>query len=191
VHGTLPIRLGADDVRRAAAGLRIAAEPERIAGGWEVEDRTRSLYLWRTPSAWYVHYEDASALLGPRGDRTRICGAADPPEGCAVPEVEFVADVEMAAPSARTARRVARATLTQAGFLTGRWTAVALKPGTDAVPCRHDLDTPFDCSRQVLPTRAVMLTRDFGPGTTAARFGVIVGPQDSVLMVTGRLARPA
>jgi hypothetical protein len=36
-----------------------------------------------------------------------------------------------------------------------------------------------------------MLTRDFGPGTTAARFGVIVGPQDSVLMVTGRLARPA
>jgi hypothetical protein len=33
-----------------------------------------------------------------------------------------------------------------------------------------------------------MLTRDFGPGTTAARFGVVVGPRGNILTVTGRVA---
>ena len=65
-----------------------------------------------------------------------------------------------------------------------------LDPSADVPPC-PELDTPFDCSRQQVPTRAVMLTRDFGAGTTAARFGVVVGPHGRVLSVTGRVAEHA
>lgn len=188
VHGTEPPPLDVGDVARAGAAFGIAAEPERIEGGWEAEDRVRSLYVWRSPSAWYVQFEDASLLLGPAADRDVVCAAPDPPFGCGVPGVEFAADMAARPPDARTAARVARATLARAGLLPGTWRLITLPPGTDAAPCRPGLDTAFDCTRQVVPTRAVMLTHSFGPGTTAARWGVIVGPRGTVLSVTGRLA---
>lgn len=187
-HGTRPPRLGAGDVTRAGRAFGIEAGPERIPGGWEAEDAVRSLYLLRAPSAWYVTFEDASTLLEPVGDRATICSASDPPFACTLPGEELVADMAAEPPGEAAATRAARGVLERAGLLTGTWTSVVLDASVDALPCRDGLDTPFDCTRQVVPTRAVMLTRDLGPGTTAARFGVVVGPRGNVLTVTGRVA---
>ena len=60
MHGTRPPRLVADDIARASEAFGIDAEPERIVGGWEAEDSVRSLYLVKSPSAWYFTFEDAS-----------------------------------------------------------------------------------------------------------------------------------
>jgi hypothetical protein len=187
-HGTRPPGLAADDVARASAAFGVDAPPERIHGGWEAEDPVRSLYLLRTPSAWYVTFEDASTLLQPAGDRAAICSGGDAPFACTIPGIELVADVAADPPDPTTAARVARRTLADAGLVTGRWVTLVLDPSTDVPPCREGLSTQFDCTRQVVPTRSVMLTRDFGAGTTAARFGVVVGPRGNVLSVTGRYA---
>ena len=69
--------------------------------------------------------------------------------------------------------------------------ACALDVGTDVPPCRAGLPTAVDCTRQRIPTCVVMLTHGFGPGTTVARWGVIVGPRGTVLSVTGRYAEAA
>jgi hypothetical protein len=188
MHGTRPPRMVADDIARASAAFGIDAEPERIVGGWEAEDAVRSLYLMKSPSAWYLTFEDASMLLEPAGDRTAICAASDAPFACTLPNVELLADTAAAPPDMGTAARSARRVLERAGLLVGRWSTFVLEPSTDVPPCRADLETRFDCSRQVVPTRAVMLTRDFGEGRTAARFGVVVGPDGEVLRVTGRVA---
>jgi hypothetical protein len=187
-HGTRPPPLTERAVERAAAAFGIGTAPDRVPGGWEAEDRTRSLYLLRSPSAWYVSFEDASTLLEPPGDRVAICSRAGAPFACTRPEVPLVADAGAAAPDRATAAHVVRRTLARAGLLAGRWTGIVLDPSRDAVPCRTGLTTEFDCTRQVVATRAVMLTRDFGPGTTAARFGVVVGPRGNILTVTGRVA---
>jgi hypothetical protein len=188
MHGTRPPRLVADDIARASEAFGIDAEPERIAGGWEAEDSVRSLYLVKSPSAWYFTYEDASLLLEPAGDRAAICAAPDPPFACTLPDVELLADTAADPPDAATAARVARRVLERAGLLVGEWSTLVLEPSVDVPPCRSDLETRFDCNRQVVPTRAVMLTRDFGQGTTAARFGIVVGPDGQVLRLTGRAA---
>jgi len=189
-HGTRPMRLTEADVARIATAFGIDTPPERILGGWEAEDAVRSLYLTRTPTAWYVQFADASMLLGPRADRSTICARSEPPFGCTVPGVEFVAAMESAAPDAATASRSAEAVLTRTGLLPGRWQVVVLDPGSDPSPCRHDLDTEFDCTRQVLSTRSVMLSRQLRPRTTAARWGVIIAPDGSILSAIGRVAEP-
>lgn len=189
-HGTRPMRFTRADVVRIATAFGIDAPPERIQGGWEAEDAVRSLYLTRTPTAWYLQFDDASILLGPRADRDAICARAEPPYGCTVPGVEFVAAMESTAPDAATASRSAEAVLTRARLLPGRWQVVVLDPGSDTSPCRHDLDTEFDCTRQVLPTRSVMLSRQLRPGTTATRWGVIIAPDGSILSAIGRVAEP-
>jgi hypothetical protein len=188
VHGTRPPKIVAGDVVRAAAAFGIDAEPERIVGGWEAEDRVRSLYLLKTPSAWYLTFENASLLLQPAGDRAAICAASDAPFACTLPNIELLADTTAAPPDQGTAAKAAREVLERAGLLDGRWSTIVLDPSVDVPPCRADLETQFDCSRQAVPTRAVMLERDFGEGTTAARFGVVVGPDGDVLSVTGRVA---
>jgi hypothetical protein len=188
VHGTRPPRLVEHDIARATAAFGIHAEPERIHSGWEAEDPVRSMYLLKSPSAWYLTFEDSSILLEPAGDRAAICATSNPPFACAVPDVQLLADTAADPPDAATAARQARGVLERAGLLVGRWSTFVLEPSVDVPPCRTELPTSFDCSRQVVPTRAVMLTRDFGPGTTAARFGVVVGPRGTVLSVTGRVA---
>jgi hypothetical protein len=188
MHGTQPPKLVANDIARASAALGIDAEPERIVGGWEAEDAVRSLYLIKSPSAWYFTFEDASILLEPAGDRAAICAAQDAPFACTIPNVELLADTAAEPPDAATAARAARRVLERAGLLVGEWSTFVLEPSLDVPPCRSDLETRFDCNRQVVPTRAVMLTRDFGAGTTAARFGIVIGPDGEVLRLTGRAA---
>ena len=190
LHGTRPPPLTVDDVAHAAAAFGISRAPVHMAGGWKAEDRVRSLYVTRSPSAWYVGFEDSSVLLGPTGERSTICARADAPFGCTVPGVALLADTAAPPPSAATAARAARTTLTDAGLLSGSWRTKVLGPSTDVPPCRPGLETAVDCTRQVIPTRAVMLTRSFGPGTTAVRWGVVIGPRGTVLSVTGRFAVP-
>jgi hypothetical protein len=187
-HGTRPPRLVEHDIARATSAFGIDAEPERVRGGWEAEDPVRSMYLLKSPSAWYLTFEDSSILLEPPGDRTAICAAEHPPFACTLPGIQLVADTAADPPDATTAARAARGVLERAGLLSGTWSTFVLDPSVDVPPCRSELETMFDCSRQVVPTRAVMLTREFGAGTTAARFGVVVGPHGRILSVTGRVA---
>jgi hypothetical protein len=187
-HGTRPPRLVEHDIVRAASAFGIEAEPERVRDGWEAEDPVRSMYLLKSPSAWYLTFEDSSILLEPPGDRAAICATDDPPFACTLPGIQLVADTAADPPDAATAARAARGVLEHAGLLTGTWSTFVLDPSVDVPPCRSELETMFDCSRQVVPTRAVMLTREFGAGTTAARFGVVVGPHGRILSVTGRVA---
>lgn len=190
-HGTRPPPLTGRDVERAARAFGIAGAPDHVQGGWEAEDRARSLYLLRSPSAWYVSFEDASTLLQPPADRATVCAQPRAPFACTLPGVALVADAAAPAPDRATATSAARRTLARAGMLAGHWKGIVLDPSTDVPPCREGLTNEFDCSRQVVATRAVMLTRDFGTGTTAARFGVVVGPRGNVLSVTGRIAERA
>ncbi len=136
-------------------------------------------------------YENSSVLLGPVADRQQVCSRADAPADCAVPGTAFLAETTARPPDAATAARAARTMLTRAGMLDGTWHLRVLDAGTDVPPCRAGLPTAVDCTRQRIPTRAVMLTHGFGPGTTAARWGVIVGPRGTVLSVTGRYAEAA
>jgi hypothetical protein len=190
-HGTRPPPLDPDAITRAAVGFGITRAPERRDAGWEAEDRVRSLYLTESPSAWYVLYENSSVLLGPVADREEVCSRADAPADCAVPGTAFLAETIARPPDAATAARAARTMLTRAGLLDGSWHLHVLDASTDVPPCRTGLRTAVDCTRQRIPTRAVMLTHSFGPGTTAARWGVIVGPRGTVLSVTGRYAERA
>jgi hypothetical protein len=187
-HGTHPPRLVERDIARATTAFGIDGEPERISGGWEAEDPARSIYFLKSPSAWYLTYEDSSILLEPAGDREAICAARNAPFACTLPGVELLADTAADPPNRATAARAARGVLERAGLLAGSWSTLVMEPSVDVPPCRPELHTAFDCSRQVVPTRAVMLTREFGAGTTAARFGVVVGPHGRVLSVTGRVA---
>jgi hypothetical protein len=191
VHGTRPPPLDPDAISRAATGFGITHAPERRDTGWEAEDRVRSLYLTESPSAWYVLYENSSVLLGPLADREQVCSGPGAPADCAVPGITFLAETTARPPDAATAARAARSMLTRAGMLDGSWHLRVLDASTDVPPCRAGLPTAVDCTRQRIPTRAVMLTRGFGPGTTAARWGVIVGPRGAVLSVTGRYAEAA
>jgi hypothetical protein len=186
--GTRPPRLDRAAVVRAANGFGIDGAPERTPDGWEAEDDVRSLYLSRSPSAWYVHFTDGSLLLGPAGDRDAICAAPDAPYGCTVPEVTFVADAGAPPPDASTTRRVALDVLERTGLLTGDWDPLVLEPSHDAVPCPDDLETTYPCTRQVVPSRAVVLTRDLGPDAVPARWTVIVSPSGTVLSAVGRVA---
>jgi len=190
-HGTRPPPLDPDAIARAATGFGITRPPERRDTGWEAEDRVRSLYLTESPSAWYVLYENSSVLLGPLADPEQVCSRPDAPVDCAVPGITFLAETTAKAPDATTAANAARTMLTRAGMLDGSWHLRVLDASTDVPPCRAGLRTAVDCTRQRIPTRAVMLTRGFGPGTTAARWGVIVGPGGTVLSVTGRYAEAA
>jgi hypothetical protein len=174
-------------VERAVAAFGITGEAERTAEGWEAEDELQTLYLTRAPSAWYVQYLNSAPLLGPAGDRATICAAPDAPEGCAVPDVQFVADVGGAPPAEGDAAAAARQVLRDSGLLPGEWDELVLEPSHDAVPCRTGLATPFPCTRQFVPSRAVMLTRELGDAP-AARWGVIVGPRGVVLSAVGRVA---
>jgi hypothetical protein len=190
-HGTRPPPLDPDAITRAATGFGITRAPQRRDTGWEAEDRVRSLYLTESPSAWYVLYENSSVLLGPLADREEVCSDPKAPADCAVPGITFLAETMARPPDAATAARAARRMLTRAGMLDGFWHVRVLDASTDVPPCRAGLPTAVDCTRQRIPTRAVMLTRGFGPGTTAARWGVIVGPRGIVLSVTGRYAEAA
>jgi hypothetical protein len=184
---TRPLHLDRAAVERAVAAFGIAGEPERTREGWEAEDELQTLYLARAPSAWYVQYLNSAPLLGPAGDRATICAAPDAPYGCTVPDVEFVADVGGVPPGERDAAAAARRVLRDSGLLPGEWDELVLEPSRDAVPCRTGLVTPFPCTRQVVPSRAVMLTRELGDAP-AARWGVIVGPRGVVLSAVGRVA---
>jgi hypothetical protein len=189
-QGTRPPRLDRHAIERAAAAFGIAHAPKRVASGWEAEDRVRSLYLTKSPSAWYVGFESSSLLLGPLGDRAAICDRSDAPFDCTVPGTTFLADTIAPAPDRAAAARAARRTLARAGLLAGTWRVKVLDASSDVPPCKSGLVTKVDCTRQHIPTRAVMLTHDFGPGKTAARYGVIIGPDGSVVSVTGRFAEP-
>lgn len=189
--GTRPPPLDRAARMRIVEAFGVRAEPERSFAGWEAEDDVRSLYVTRTPSAWYVQFADASALLGPPGDRSLICSAHDAPPACSLPEVTFVADAEGPPPTASLARRVARDVLERAELLGGEWTSVVLDPGHDALPCPEDLESAYPCTRQRVPTRAVVFTKDFGPDTVPARWTVIVDPSGDVLSANGRIAVPA
>jgi len=187
-HGTRPVPLDAVAVGRVARAFGITAEPERIAIGWEAEEGPRELYLWRAPSAWYVQFTDGSALLGPPGDRSVVCALPDAPSACAEPGLDVVADAAAPPPGADEAASVARSVLRSTGLLQGRWEHFVMEPSRDALPCPDELDTPFACTRQTVPTRAVLLTRDLGPDAAAARWTVIVAPRGTVLSAVGRVA---
>lgn len=189
-HGTRPTRLRAPEVARIATGLGIAAQPARTESGWEAEDETRSLYLWRAPSAWYVQFEDASVLLQPSADRAVVCGSPDPPYACVDPDAQFVADTLASAPSADRALDAARDLLEGAGLVDDRWDVFVTEPTSVPTPCRPGLAAVHDCSRQRVATRSVHFERSVAPGTTRLRFGVVVGPGPTVYVATGRtLAR--
>jgi hypothetical protein len=193
VHGTRPIPLDAAAVARIARAFGIEGEPERVdhgpaAGGWEAEDDLRALYLTRTPSAWYAQVTDASALTHPEGDRASICAAADPPSGCASPDVRFVIDVGLAPPTADEAIAAARDVLDDAGVTDERWSAITSGPSREPISCGASAATTLDCSRQLVPTLGVTLELEVGAGRTPVRWGVIVGPGGQVLSATGRLA---
>jgi hypothetical protein len=187
-HGTRPVPLDRVAVTRIARAFGIDAEPERIVGGWEAEDDVRTLYLTRTPSAWYGTYTDSSMLLSPLGDRALICSSVAPPPGCRLPDVEFVTDVAATPPTATEARTAARRVLDEAGVSDERWRAVVLDPTDDVVPCRDDLPSRIDCTQQYVPTRPVMLSLALGGGTTDVRWGLVIGPSGDVLTATGRIA---
>lgn len=189
--GTRPPPLDRAARMRIVDAFGVRAEPERSFAGWEAEDDVRSLYVTKTPSAWYVQFSDASALLGPPGDRSVICSAPDAPPACSVPEVTFVADAEGPPPTAPVAWRAARDVLERAGVLGRGWTSVVLDPGHDALPCPEDLESAYPCTRQRVPTRAVVFTKDFGPDAVSARWTVIVDPGGDVLSANGRIAVPA
>ena len=77
--------------------------------------------------------------------------------GARCPTCEFVADVGGAPPAEGDAAAAARQVLRDSGLLPGEWDELVLEPSHDAVPCRTGLVTPFPCTRQVVPSRAVML----------------------------------
>lgn len=189
-HGTVPTHLDAAAVGRIGRAFGIRARPERTAAGWEVEDTVRALYLARTASAWYAQFTDSSALLHPEGDRTTICASPTPPQGCSVPTVRFVADVGEHAPAASAAVASARGILERAEIIDRRWSDFVIGPSPEPVPCRGGVAPGLDCTRQVLATQSVMLTRELGPSRTAFTFAVVVGPGDEVLSATGRFGRP-
>lgn len=193
VHGTRPTDLDAADVARLAEAFGIRAEPERIeagpgTGGWEAEDDLRSLYLTPTPSAWYALVTDGSAITHPEGDRTAICAASDAPSGCASPDVRFVVDVGLDAPSDEQAIAAARTILDAAGITDDRWTAIASGPSREPIPCPDTVPSALDCNRQLVRTRGVTLQLELGKGRTPVRWGLIIGPGGEVLTATGRIA---
>lgn len=191
VHGTRPGPLAAEDVARLATALGIDAEVERTPEGWEIEDAVRTLYVYRTPSAWYAQYWDSSALLEPAGDRAAICAAADAPRVCGFGSSPLVVSVGAPPPTAAAADETARGVLERAGILDDHWRVRVLEPSPLPVPCPHELATRFDCNQQLLRTRAVVLETSLAPGATDVRWGIIVGPDGVVLTATGRIAERA
>jgi hypothetical protein len=189
-HGTVPIALDAAKVERIARAFGVQGTPHHTAEGWEAEDALRALYLARTQSAWYAQFTNSSPLLHPVGDRTTICAASPPPEGCSVPTVRFVVDVGEPAPTAGDAIRAARSVLERAGLIDRRWRHLTTGPSPEPVPCRTGVAPTLDCTRQVLSTQAVTLSRELGPTRTALRWGIIVGPGGEILSATGRIGRP-
>lgn len=186
-HGTRPTRLRAPEVTRIAAAFGIGARPTRTGSDWEAEDETRSLYLWRAPSAWYLQFEDASVLVQPPADRAAVCDGTDPPHACVDPEAQFVADTLAEAPSADAALDAARDLLEGAGLVDDRWDAFVAEPTRLPIPCRPGLTAVYDCNRQRVATRAVHFDRSLAPGTTHLRIGVVVGPGPAVYLATGRV----
>ena len=189
-HGTVPTDLDAAGVQRIGRAFGITGRPEHTASGWEVEDDLRALYLDRTESAWYAQFTNSAALVHPEADRSTVCASPTPPLGCAVPGVRFVEDVGEPPPTASAAVASARRTLGGAGVIDRRWESFVIGPSLEGVPCRTGVAPQLDCTRQVVSTQAVMLTRDLGPDRTALHWAVIVGPDGDVLSATGRFGRP-
>lgn len=187
LHGTRPGALHEPDVARIARAFGIDAEVERTAEGWEAEDEVRTLYVNRTPSAWYALFWDSSMLLEPAGDRTMICAAVDAPAACRFSSSPLARSVGAEPPTERAAREVAQAILERAGIFDDRWQVRVHEPGPLPVPCAHDLATRFDCNEQIVRTRAVILETYLGHGSTALRWGLIVAPNGRILTATGRI----
>lgn len=191
-HGTRPAPLRRSEVAGIATAFGIDARPERTDAGWEAEDETRSLYLWRAPSAWYLQFEDASVLLQPPADRNIVCSRAEAPHACVEPDAQFVAYTLAEAPSADDALDAAQDLLQPAGLVDGRWDVFVTGPASVPTPCRPELTTAYDCNRQRLATRSVHFERSLADGTTLLRVGMVVGPGPTVYVATGRvLARRA
>ena len=102
--------------------------------------------------------------------------------------MQFLADVAAAPPTEREARDAARRVLDDAGVSDARWRVVVMDASPDVVPCGEEVRPDLDCTQQYVPTRAVMLTLELGPGTTDVRWGLVIGPDGQVLTATGRIA---
>jgi hypothetical protein len=160
---TRPGPLTTAAVARLARALGLTEAPHRQGGGWEAEDDVRSLYVTRTPSAWYVLFSNSSALLVP------------PP---------------VREPGADEVTATARAVLGRAGLDTTRATAVVLDAFRTPVPCRPGLAAAADCNALAVSARPVTLALPIGRGAPPLRWGFIIGADDAVISASGRIAVP-
>ena len=167
---TRPTELGPADVARIAAALGIRSAPVAAADSWSATDPERSIVLQRGPDSWYALFTDSSVLL-------------EPP----TPETGLPAAVSEPAPNRVDAEATARAVLTGAGLLLGRWISFTGAAAEMPAVCRP-LPTPYDCDQVRLETRHVVFVRTVGGRPTTIEWEVLIGPGDRILDAVGRIA---